>query len=235
MASKMVVTNKICIKTTYQPKTGTNHLQQRQSQPCGSPITGSPDAQCFADQSGKPDTHQYTSFMGAEWGNGSTFAPLTASRMFYQKDGHNWNVYHDPGPPPLLDPQSVVNSTTIKHLGMVKLQWSRTWTPTTEWLIDISPKTLGNSPEMPNDISGHNNFYDYMNGGHQEDGFIWLIPVTGQPYTPNWWSGVIMPGYWLSFGRWTGLRNASGTLVYHPELRVTTRCLKRNTGVAELL
>ena len=98
------------------------------------------------------------------------------------------------------------------------LQWSSHLDPNDGVMIDISPKTLGNSPEMPNDISGYNNFYDYMNGGHQEDGYS-VNPCCRAAIYPQLVKRGDYAGTGWVFGPMDRTRNASGTLVYHPELR----------------
>ena len=169
----------------YQPKNGGLIIYNRGNPNLVEPNYWQPlTLNVFVDQSGNQIPTNTPPFMGAEWGNVVPFALADSVKNVYQKDGHNWNVYHDPGPPPLLDPQSVVNSYYYKNTFGMVLQWSSHLDPNDGVMIDISPKTLGNSPEMPNDISGYNNFYDYMNGGHQEDGYL-VNPVTGQPYTPQ--------------------------------------------------
>lgn len=166
----------------YQPKNGGLIIFNRGNPNLVEPNLWQPlTLNVFVDQSGNQIPTNTPPFLGAEWGNVVPFALADSVKQVYQRDGHDWNVYHDPGTPPLLDPLSVANSHYYKNTFGMVLQWSSHLDPDDDVMIDISPKTLGNSPELPSDITQYNNFYDYMNGGHQEDGYP-VNPVTGQPY-----------------------------------------------------
>jgi|GEM_PF-254724 len=169
----------------YQPKNGGLIIFNRGNPNLVEPNLWQPlTLNVFVDQSGNQIPTNTPPFMGAEWGNVVPFALADSVKQVYQKDGHNWNVYHDPGSPPFIDSLSAANSLQYKNTFGMVLQWSSHLDPNDGVMIDISPKTLGNSPELPSDISQYNNFYDYLNGGHQEDGYP-VNPVTGQPYTPQ--------------------------------------------------
>ncbi|MBK8109611.1 MAG: hypothetical protein IPK46_04335 [Saprospiraceae bacterium] len=134
----------------YQPKNGGLIIYNRGNPNLVSPNTWQPlTLNVFVDQSGNQIPTNTPPFMGAEWGNVVPFALDDSVKQVYQKDGHSWNVYHDPGPPPVLDPQSVANSSDFKNTFGMVLQWSSHLDPADGVMIDISPKHWGTALSCP--------------------------------------------------------------------------------------
>lgn len=131
----------------------------------------------FIDQGGNPIPGGYPGFLGAEWGKVTPFSLSTDDLDINQKDGSDWWVYHDPGPPPHLGTPSAPDY--IKTFAM-NLTWSSHLDPTDGVMIDVSPNAIGQST-LPADISEYDLFYDYLEGGDNSVGYA-LNPVTGQPY-----------------------------------------------------
>ena len=181
----------------YGLQDGANEAQQYQNtfyntvnDPLVMAFSGNPDLQdpnrwqqltldVFIDQSGNEIPFNTPDFLGPEWGNVNHFAIPESEK---QTDG-NFTFFHDPGPPSLIDPNNIESSVDYKKgFGMV-VQWSSHLDPTDGVMIDISPASLGNAGELPDEEQ----FYDYYNffeGGDPSLGHE-LNPVTGQPYEPQ--------------------------------------------------
>lgn len=100
-----------------------------------------------------------------EWGNVRPYAMTSADLTTYQRDGHDWLTYHDPGPPPYLDG---VGDEAYKRGYVGVVASSSTLTPDDGEMVDIGPGAQGNNTLGTND-------------GHGWD----LNPATGEPYAPN--------------------------------------------------
>lgn len=140
----------------------------------------------FIDQSGNP-SGTLPDFLGPEWGQVSPFALTEADKTTYTRDGFDYEVYHDPGMPPLLDPQGDPAMTDEYKWGfaMVAL-WSSHLDPADSVKLDISPGTKGNFEidDMPKTFPEMRDFYDALEGGDPSTGHP-INPKTGQPYEPN--------------------------------------------------
>jgi hypothetical protein len=134
------------------------------------------------DQSGNP-IPSLQNFICPEWGKVLPFAMPTNSATIYTRDGGTYPVYHDPGPPPMLD---TVNANTQSSLDfkwghtMVSI-WSAHHTPNDGVMMDISPKGMGNVLIYPTTIAGQKSFYNTLNGGDPGMGRT-INPITGLPY-----------------------------------------------------
>jgi hypothetical protein len=133
----------------------------------------------FVDQSGNAIPGGSPPFLSPEWGQVVPFALSAADRTIYPRDGFDYWVYHDPGPPPLLGAPDAEDY--LDGFEMVAL-WSSHLDPADGVLWDISPASRGNSP-LP-DPSEWRDYYDLENGGDWGTGYA-LNPVTGQPYVPQ--------------------------------------------------
>ncbi len=120
----------------------------------------------FVGQSGQRATN-YPAFVGPEWGNVKPFSLLPSDATIYERDGAEYRVYLDPGPPPRIgaDPKSAMDYK--KGFEQV-VEWSASLDPNDGAIIDISPESRGNNTLGTNDGSGHE-----------------INPVTGQPYQPQ--------------------------------------------------
>ncbi len=136
----------------------------------------------FRDQSGNVFNQSTPEFVSPEWGSVLPFALQDSDRTTYQRDGAQWQVYHDPGSHALLkeeDQQAIFqwNFETVVH-------WSSHLDPDDGVLWDISPAASGNLDRVndyPVNQDQMTQFFDQINGGDPSSGHA-LNPVTGQPY-----------------------------------------------------
>jgi hypothetical protein len=133
----------------------------------------------FVDQSGNEIPGGSPPFLGPEWGGVAPFALSPDDANVYPRDGFDYWVYHDPGPPPLLGTPDAEDY--LDGFEMVAL-WSSHLDPADGVLWDVSPASRGNSP-LP-DPSEWRDYYDFEGGGDWGTGYA-LNPVTGQPYEPQ--------------------------------------------------
>ena len=139
----------------------------------------------FIDQSGNPIPTSVPSFLGAEWGKVEPFALTEANRSIYHRDGTDYWVYHDPGPPPYLDTTTAGISEQYKWTFSLVAVWASHLRASDSTLWDISPASFGNTPELPDGFEEHPEFYDRIEGSDPGEGYD-VNPITGQPYEPQW-------------------------------------------------
>jgi hypothetical protein len=141
--------------------------------------------QVFIDQSGHVVVGGGRDFLSPEWGEVVPFALDPSDLSLYERDGHTWWVYHDPGPPPQLD--------TLDDRGLADpYKWSfdlvSTWSshldPSDGVMWDISPASIGNIPVLPQSFDEYPSFYKLEEGGDPGTGHE-LNPYTGKPYEPQ--------------------------------------------------
>jgi len=149
----------------------------------------------FIDQSGNvlPDAAQ--PFLGPEWGLVTPFALGPEDLTVYQREGHDYPVYHDPGPPPHIDAQPPNAADRIGELKLASEEyqwgfalvaaWSSHLDPADGTLWDISPGNIGNAPELPQTFADYQAFYNLLEGGDASLGHP-INPHTGQPYEEQW-------------------------------------------------
>lgn len=136
------------------------------------------------DQNGFPVSPTQTA-LSPEWGNVSPFSLTEADKTVHFRDGNQYNVYKDPGGPPILGPtDTAFLSHPMVYGNMVTLIWSSHLTPDDTTTMDISPGAICNVQSYPNDLSEYPNFYNLFEGGDTGTGRA-LNPYTGQPYTPQ--------------------------------------------------
>ena len=134
----------------------------------------------YIDQSGNEIPYNTPDFLSPEWGEVTPFAIPDDKKTIAERDGQIYTFYHDPGPPPYLDSLDVSASENYKKgFGMV-VEWSSQLDPSDGVMIDISPASLGNAGELP-DEDQYYNYYNYFEGGDPSMGHD-LNPITGQPY-----------------------------------------------------
>lgn len=130
----------------------------------------------FEDQGGNVIVGGYPGFLSPEWGRVTPFALQPQDLNIYQRDGHDYWVYHDPGPPPQL---GGVGDAAYKAGFEQVVLWSGLLDPADganggtggtggAALIDISPASNGNNPLGSNSGNGRE-----------------TNPVTGLPYVPQ--------------------------------------------------
>lgn len=175
-------------------------------------------------------------FVGPEWGGVHPFS-LTADEMSTcSREGFDFPVYFDPGPPPGHDGALAAEYKWGHSLVAV---WSGHLDPEDgrgAELIDISPASLGNIQGYPESFAEHRDFYDLLAGGTPETGYE-VNPATGEPYEPQlvpladyaraiaefWADGPdseTPPGHWFVI---------ANTIGEHPEL------VKRFEGAGPIL
>ena len=139
----------------------------------------------FIGQSGIPEPGQVPAFVSPEWGQVTPFALEKEDRNFYKRDGNTYWVYHDPGPPPYVYPESGAEASNEYLWGfeMVAI-WSSHLDPDDGVMWDISPAAQGNNTSYPTRFEDYRSFYNTMEGGDFSTGHT-MNPHTGQPYAPQ--------------------------------------------------
>jgi hypothetical protein len=132
----------------------------------------------YIDQSGHLLAKSTPDFLGPEWGNVTPFALSENELTVYQRNGNDYQVYYDPGPPPHLD-KTGTKEDYQWGFSLVN-QWASHLDPTDGVLWDISPASIGNIQNYPTTTSGLKTFYKQEGGdiGQGHD----LNPSTNLPY-----------------------------------------------------
>ena len=131
----------------------------------------------FVDQAGNPADGIHE-FVTPEWGRVLPFALGEDDLTVYKRDGADYYVYHDPGPPPTLGgPLAELYKWGFSLVG----HWSSHLAPDDGVTIDISPAGIGNVGALPHAFEDHRAFYDPVPWG---PGHV-LNPATGRPYEPQ--------------------------------------------------
>jgi hypothetical protein len=117
-------------------------------------------------------------FLSPEWGQVLAFSLTDADKTTYQRDGFDYDVYFDPGPPPRHTGDS---SDDYKWGFSLVAIWGSHLDYSDGIMIDISPATIGNNRQLPGSVSDYPEFYDLLNGGDASQGYA-ANPVTGAPY-----------------------------------------------------
>lgn len=139
----------------------------------------------IVDQNGNVLSSNTQQFQSPEWGRVVPFAMSANERTVYKRDTVDYPVYHDPGAPPLLDTaQITAESQEYKWNYELVNIWSSHLTPEDTVVWDISPRSLGNTPPLPETVADLRNFYK-MSGGDIGTGYA-VNPATGQPYAPQY-------------------------------------------------
>jgi hypothetical protein len=123
-----------------------------------------------------------------EWGNVIPFAMTPDQKTVKNRDGHDWNIYLDPGNPPYIDTtlQTVNYDDDFFKWGYTtNIVWHAMHDPTDGVIVDISPNTIGNVPNSAypanGDFAGYKDFYDVFEGKDPGTGYT-VNPKTGLPY-----------------------------------------------------
>jgi len=144
----------------------------------------------FIDQSGNPVPASTPEFVSPEWGDVVPFALASTDLTVYQRGGHAYRVYHDPGPPPMMtgDGSDPMSEAYRWNFSLVAI-WSAHLDPSDGVYWDTSPAAIGNVASLPASIAEYPGFYDLMEGGDPGRGTR-LNPVTGSPY----WAQLVPRG-----------------------------------------
>ncbi len=121
--------------------------------------------QFFIDQGGNVIPFGYPDALSPEWGIVTAFALNDEDLTIYHRQGFDYWVYHDPGPPPMI---GTATEDLYKSGFEQVVEWSGLLDPTDGSMIDISPASRGNNTLGTNDGNG----YDKN-------------PITGEFYTPQ--------------------------------------------------
>jgi hypothetical protein len=124
-------------------------------------------------------------FLSPEWGNVEPFAIPSNAQTTYSRNGNNYIVHHDPGPPAYLDTtiQTQLDSYYKWNFSLVSV-WQSHLDPADTTVWDISPASIGNIQNYPTQYSDYPSFYNYFEGGDPGTGYA-LNPITNLPYTPQ--------------------------------------------------
>ncbi|NNC83261.1 MAG: T9SS type A sorting domain-containing protein [Flavobacteriales bacterium] len=138
----------------------------------------------FIDQSGNEIPGSTPEFLSPEWGQVSPFALDDSDKQTFMRDGFDYEVYHDPGTPPLIDTTGILDSEAYKWGFMTTLLWSSHLDTTDGVMWDISPASIGNRNVLPVSPAEYPSFYNQLNGGTTSPGHT-VNPSTGQAYVQN--------------------------------------------------
>jgi hypothetical protein len=128
-----------------------------------------------------------------EWGNVVPFALKEENSELYFRDGGYYRVYHDQGPPPLLDMENPSDFDSFYKWGMMMVPvWQAQLDPDNGVMKDISPAGMGNNQWLPEvgNFEQYQEFYNFE-GGDNSPGHA-INPKTGLPYE----SQIVKYGDW---------------------------------------
>ncbi len=138
----------------------------------------------FIGQSGVQSDDNIPDFLSPEWGTVLPFSLQKENLIINERDGNEYWVYHDPGPPALIDSTKTGLTDDYKWGNAMVAVWSAHMVPDDSVLLDISPASLGNIQEYPQSIEELRDFYNFEEGGDYGQGYD-LNPTTNQPYARN--------------------------------------------------
>ena len=133
----------------------------------------------FIDQAGNPIATA-PEFLSPEWGIVVPFALSMDDAVDYRREGFTYRVYHDPGPPPMIDGDSSDLYTWAHALVAV---WAADLSPDDGVMMDISPASLGNVADYRTNFAAYPDFYGSF-ARHSGNGYA-TNPVTGNAYEPQ--------------------------------------------------
>lgn len=139
----------------------------------------------FRDQAGNEIPGGAIEFLSPEWGNVVPFSLTEEQQVTYQRDGFDFQIFHDPGPPPKLSIEDEEESSTLFkwNFNLVSI-WSSHLDPADSVFWDISPASIGNIPSLPTSFEEYDQFYKEIEGGDPSLGHA-INPKTGAPYPPQ--------------------------------------------------
>jgi hypothetical protein len=141
----------------------------------------------FIDQGGTIVDGNVPPFLSPEWGNVFAFALTDEDKVTYERDGNQYQVYHDPSDPPYISLTEDNDASDAYKWGFTMVSvWQSHLDPSDGVLWDISPNSIGNVDisTFPTDYADYPNFYNYFEGGGNSNGHA-VNPVTGNPYDTN--------------------------------------------------
>ncbi len=139
----------------------------------------------FIDQSGKVLPLGTPEFQSPEWGKVLPFSLKEEDLDILVRDSNDYYTFHDPGPPPMIDTNSISASSELYmwNFSLVS-KWGSHLDASDTLRWDISPASIGNIDSFPKEFADYPMFYKEYEGGdigkgHDEN------PTTGQPYQPQ--------------------------------------------------
>ena len=132
----------------------------------------------YIDQSGRVLNHM-PEFMSPEWGRVRPFALSEEDLTVHRRDGGEFHVYHDPGPPPSFRGPL---SGHYKWGFALVARWSSHLSPDDKVVMDIAPSGIGNLGALPHRFEDYPDFYNPVPWGPGHS----VNPVTGKSYAPQW-------------------------------------------------
>lgn len=141
----------------------------------------------FEDQAGNILAENDPDFLSPEWGLVTPFSMKNSDLTIYERNGYDYYVYHDPGPPAYIDTANGgVETEEYKWNHSLVAKWSSHLDHNDGVMWDISPASIGNIAleDYPTSHAGLRNFYDVENGGDPGQGHS-INPSTNSPYMPQ--------------------------------------------------
>tara|TARA_B110000003_G_scaffold15101_2_gene14819 strand:- start:4056 stop:7538 length:3483 start_codon:yes stop_codon:yes gene_type:complete len=138
----------------------------------------------FIDQSGNAIPGETPPFLSPEWGQVTSWALHSDDLTTYSREGFDYQVYHDPGPPAMHTNDGSGTSDLYAASHSMVAQWSGMLDPTDGVMWDISPGSIGNRGAFPTTLATYGDLYDAENGGSPSPGHA-VNPATGNPYAAN--------------------------------------------------
>jgi hypothetical protein len=136
----------------------------------------------YIDQAGNIVPINTPEFLSPEWGLVTPFALKPEDLSIYERDGHEYWVYHDPGVPPQIDTTSANGWAGLYEWNFALVSiWSSHLDPGDTTMWDISPRSIGNIQSYPTTEEEYRAFYNLLEGGDPGTGYE-LNPHTGLPY-----------------------------------------------------
>jgi hypothetical protein len=180
----------------------------------------------FIDQSGNVIPGATPSFLSPEWGLVTAFAITDDDITVHTRNGYDWPVAHDPGPPAYLGGKS---DFEYKRGNEMVAIWSGLCDPSDGVMVDVSPNTIGNA-SLPASYAEWDDFYNFEEGGDWSEGYL-VNPVTGDPYdvqmVPRGDYARILAEFWADGpdsetppGHWFTILNKTTDEMDQGELRI---------------
>ncbi|WP_339625842.1 FG-GAP-like repeat-containing protein [uncultured Winogradskyella sp.] len=172
----------------YQPVNETYALDGNSNAPINDPNRWQPlGLDSFIDQSGNIIDTNAPPFLSPEWGNVASFALSEDDKITFQRNGNDFNVFHNPLDPPYISvTEHNSNSDAYKWGFSMVSVWQSHLDQNDGVMWDISPNTIGNVDisTFPTNFDDYPSFYNFFEGGSNSNGHT-LNPITESPYETN--------------------------------------------------
>ncbi|MFT5480496.1 MAG: hypothetical protein ACI9NN_001464, partial [Bacteroidia bacterium] len=139
----------------------------------------------FVDQSGNPIPNGIPEFLGPEWGEVVPFALKKSDLIIKNRDGNDYWIYHDPGPPSKLNSTVYTDSSDFFKWAFELVSVYSSQLSTSDSVVwNISPGAMRMPDTMPSNFDGFKNFYNHEKQNFFDTGFA-VNPRTSLPYADN--------------------------------------------------